>query len=220
MKGLSQARTVALVVILVAACSTATQRAPSVGAPSLPPVASPVVQAQADSSRPAYTAADVQFMSGMIGHHAQAVEIAGWAPSHGASTAVMALCERIVVAQRDEIAFLQRWLRERHEPAPPADPRGHVMPGMDHPMLMPGMLTPAQMAQLDSARGKTFDRLFLQYMIQHHEGAITMVDQLFGAQGAAQDGPVFRFAADVHADQTTEINRMQLMLDALERSPQ
>jgi len=159
-------------------------------------------------------------MSGMIGHHAQAVEIAGWAPSHGASTAVMALCERIVVAQRDEIAFLQRWLRERHEPAPPADPRGHVMPGMDHPMLMPGMLTPAQMAQLDSARGKTFDRLFLQYMIQHHEGAITMVDQLFGAQGAAQDGPVFRFAADVHADQTTEINRMQLMLDALERSPQ
>ena len=169
--------------------------------------------------RAVYTAADVAFMSGMIAHHAQAVQIAGWAPSHGASAALRALCERIVVAQRDEIALAQNWLRDRREPVPPADPRGHVMPGMDHPMLMPGMLTPQQMAQLDSARGAEFDRLFLQLMIQHHEGALTMVQQLLGAQGAAQDGVVFRFAADIHADQTTEINRMQLMLDDLERSP-
>lgn len=176
---------------------------------------SPAAQAAADSGRPAYTAADADFISGMIGHHAQAVVMAGWAPSHGASQSVRALCERIVVAQRDEIAFMQRWLRERGRPVPPADPRGHVMPGMDHPMLMPGMLTPEQMAQLDSARGSAFDRLFLKFMIQHHQGAITMVQQLLSAQGAAQDGLVFRFASDVNVDQTTEIDRMTRMLAAL-----
>jgi uncharacterized protein (DUF305 family) len=175
---------------------------------------SPAAQAQADSGRPAYTRADVDFMSGMIGHHAQAVQMAGWAPSHGASPAVQGLCERIVVAQNDEIAFMQRWLRARHEVVPPADPRGHVMPGME-PMLMPGMLTPEQMAQLDAARGPLFDRLFLEGMIRHHRGAITMVETLLAAPGAAQDGPVFRFAADVNADQTTEIDRMTLMLERL-----
>ena len=187
----------------IAACATHTA-----SPPPLPPAA------------PApFTAADVNFISGMIVHHAQAVLIAGWAPSHGASASLRALCERIVVAQNDEIAFAQRWLRERQQPVPPADPRGHMMPGMDHPMLMPGMLTPEQMAQLDGARGPEFDRLFLTFMIQHHQGAITMVDQLLSAQGAAQDGPVFRFAADVNADQTTEIDRMNRMLDALKRSP-
>src|SRR5213076_2197010 len=165
-----------------------------------------------------YTAADVHFMSGMIQHHAQAVLVAGWAPSHGASPALRALCERIVVGQRDEIAFMQRWLRERHEMVPDADPRGQTMagmPGMDHPMLMPGMLTPEQLTQLDHARGAEFDRLFLKFMIQHHQGAITMVEQLFSANGAAQDGYVFKFASDVNADQTTEIDRMNLMLSEL-----
>lgn len=162
-----------------------------------------------------YTDADVHFMAGMIGHHAQAILMAGWAPSHAASPSVRALCERIVVAQTDEIAMTQRWLREHGEYVPPADPRGHIMQGVDQPMLMPGMLTPAQMAQLDSARGPEFDRLFLTYMIQHHQGAITMVEQLLAVPGAAQDGPVFRFASDVNADQTTEINRMKLMLDNL-----
>ncbi|HMH84179.1 MAG TPA: DUF305 domain-containing protein [Gemmatimonadales bacterium] len=183
------------------ACSTATRQAP------------------AADVRPAYTAADVHFVAGMIGHHAQAIQMASWAPSHGASGSVRVLCERIVVAQNDEIAFAQRWLREHNEFVPPADPRGHLMPGMDQPMLMPGMLTPEQMAQLDAARGAEFDRLFLTFMIQHHQGAITMVEQLLRAPGAAQDGPVFRFAADVNADQTTEISRMNRMLDALKRSP-
>ncbi len=171
--------------------------------------------AKADSGRTRYTQADVHFLSGMIGHHAQAVLMAGWAPSHDAAPAVRALCERIVVAQRDEIAFMQRWLAARHETVPPADPRGHVLPGMEHPMLMPGMLTPEQMAQLDAARGPEFDRLFLQFMIQHHQGAITMVEELFHARGAAQDEDVFKFAADVNADQTTEIDRMSLMLASL-----
>jgi len=200
-----------LVVIAATACTAATTHRASV---------SPAVQTPADSGRPSYTAADVHFLSGMIGHHAQAIQMAGWAPSHGASPAVRVLCERIVVAQNDEIVFAQRWLRERSQPVPPADPRGHVMPGMDHPMLMPGMLTPDQMAQLDAARGPQFDRLFLTFMIQHHRGAITMVAQLLAAPGAAQDGPIFRFAADVNVDQTTEIDRMNRMLDALTGSPQ
>jgi uncharacterized protein (DUF305 family) len=196
-------RTPFLVVIAAAACTTATTH-----------------QASVSPGRPSYTAADVQFVAGMIGHHAQAVQMAGWAPSHGASPAVRVLCERIVVAQNDEIAFAQRWLREHNQPVPPADPRGHVMPGMDHPMLMPGMLTPDQMAQLDAARGREFDRLFLTFMIQHHQGALTMVGQLLAAPGAAENGPIFRFAADVNADQTTEIDRMTRMLDALTGSPQ
>jgi len=200
-----------LVVIAAAACTTAATHQASV---------SPVVQAPADSGRRSYTAADVQFVAGMIGHHVQAVQMAGWAPSHGASPAVRVLCERIVVAQNDEIAFAQRWLREHNQPVPPADPRGHVMPGMDHPMLMPGMLTPDQMARLDAARGREFDRLFLTFMIQHHQGALTMVGQLLAAPGAAENGPIFRFAADVNADQTTEIDRMTRMLDALTGSPQ
>jgi uncharacterized protein (DUF305 family) len=147
----------------------------------------------------------------MIVHHAQAVLIAGWASSHGASPSVRGLCERIVVGQRDEIATLERWLRERGEPPPSA----HVMPGMDPGKLMPGMLTPEQLAQLDAARGAEFDRLFLKLMIQHHRGAITMVEELFRTQGAAQDGAIFRFANDVNVDQATEIDRMGRMLAAL-----
>lgn len=197
---------------ITVACSTVAQRSPAgdtIAQAGVSPVAS------AGNATPPYTAADVRFLAGMIDHHAQAVLMAGWAPSHGASGSIRILCERIAVAQRDEIAFMQRWLAERHETVPSADPQGHGMPGMHHAMLMPGMLTPAQLAQLDGARGPEFDRLFLTYMIQHHRGAITMVQQLLGAQGAAQDGQIFRFAADVNADQTTEIDRMSRMLDAM-----
>ena len=183
-------------------------------------LAAPVAGVSNAQTTKKYTPADVHFVAGMIGHHAQAIQMAGWAPSHNASPSLRVLCERIVVAQTDEIAFAQRWLREHGEYVPPADPRGHIMQGMDQPMLMPGMLTPEQMAQLDSARGPEFDRLFLTFMIQHHQGAITMVQQLLAVPGAAQDGPIFRFASDVNADQTTEINRMTLMLNDLKRSSQ
>jgi uncharacterized protein (DUF305 family) len=162
-------------------------------------------QAQADHSHRSYAAADVHFMSGMIDHHAQAVLMAGWAPTHDASPSVRVLCERIVVGQRDEIALMRRWLQVRHEDVPDSNAS---------PDLMPGMLTAAQLAQLDGARGPEFDRLFLRFMIQHHQGAITMVSQLF-AQGAGEQETVFRFAADVYADQLTEIARMQKMLAAL-----
>jgi len=179
---------------------------------------------QTDSARPRYTAADVHFMAGMIVHHAQAVLIGGWAPAHGAGPELRALCERIVVGQRDEIAAMQRWLRERHEPVPDAEAHGAMMPGMDHAALMPGMLTEQQLAQLDSARGPEFDRLFLTFMIQHHRGALTMVRQLVDAPGAAREGPLFQIASDISADQTAEIDRMTRMLDAMshtsQRSPQ
>ena len=161
-----------------------------------------------------YSAADVHFMTGMIYHHAQAVLIAGWAPTHDASPSLRALCARIVVGQGDEIALMQRWLRDRHEPVPDLGATHAMMPEMDPATMMPGMLTADQLAQLDRARGPEFDRLFLTFMIQHHQGAITMVNQLFGT-GAGEQEKVFRFASDVFADQTTEIARMQKMLATL-----
>ena len=173
-----------------------------------------IARARADSARLPYTAADIHFMSGMISHHAQAIKMAKWSATHGASTAIIRLSERIATSQGDEIAFMQSWLRDRHQPVPEPDPAGMkmTMGGAEHVMLMPGMLTPEQMAQLDAARGKEFDRLFLTFMIQHHQGAITMVRELFGTQGAGQDESVFAFANDVQIDQEPEIARMRQML--------
>jgi uncharacterized protein (DUF305 family) len=160
---------------------------------------------------------DVSFMKGMIPHHAQAVLIAGWAPSHGARDDVQRLCERIVVAQRDEITMMQNWLRSKAQEVPAADAKGMTMTmdGMTHSMLMPGMLTDQQLEELDAARGSQFDRLFLQAMIKHHLGAISMVEDLEKVDGARQDETVFRFSQDVYADQTTEIERMQKMLASI-----
>jgi len=168
--------------------------------------------------RQPFSAADVHFMSGMIPHHAQAVLIAGWAGSHGARSDVRILCERIVVGQRDEIAWMRTWLGDRGQPVPDANATHHrmVMNGVEHQMLMPGMLSAEELAQLDKARGAEFDRLFLTFMIKHHEGAITMVDQLFASYGAAQDDDVYKFASDIYADQTIEIERMHKMLGAKE----
>ena len=161
-----------------------------------------------------YADADVDFMAGMIPHHAQAVIMAGWAPTHGARKDVAILCERIVVGQRDEIGLMQTWLRDRGLPVPDATSTRHKMKmnGMEHEMLMPGMLTDDEMAALDRARGPEFDRLFLIGMIKHHQGAIDMVDKLFKSYGAAQDETVFKFASDVYADQSIEIDRMTEML--------
>jgi uncharacterized protein (DUF305 family) len=172
-----------------------------------------------DLVRQPYSQADIDFMSGMIPHHAQAVLIAGWAASHGARDDVRKLCERQVVAQRDEIEFMRNWLRDRGEPVPAANATHHRMKmnGVEHDMLMPGMLTPEQLAELDKARGSDWDRLFLRAMIRHHEGAIKMVDDLFGSYGAMQDDDVYKFASDIYADQSTEIERMQKMLDGIEK---
>ncbi|HET6760614.1 MAG TPA: DUF305 domain-containing protein [Gemmatimonadaceae bacterium] len=179
--------------------------------------AAAIARAMADSARLPYTEADVHFMSAMIGHHAQAIVMANWGPTHGASASVLRLAERIINAQDDEIATMQRWLRDRLKPVPEARPTGMkmMMNGVEHEMLMPGMLTEAQMKQLDQARGPEFDRLFLTFMIQHHRGAVAMVKQLFDSYGAGQDETVFKFATDVNVDQATEIERMQKMLVSL-----
>jgi uncharacterized protein (DUF305 family) len=155
-------------------------------------------------------------MTHMIAHHAQALVMSGWAPSHGASPTIQRLAERIVNGQQDEIATMQRWLRDRNQPVPqPGTPGNMDSTHHQHQTLMPGMLTGAQMKELDQARGRDFDRLFLTYMIQHHRGAVTMVQQLFGTRGGAQDEVTFKLASDVSADQSSEIARMESMLAAL-----
>jgi uncharacterized protein (DUF305 family) len=205
---------ITLASLFLVACASANQtehRAAAVGAGAGPRDVSTDTTVNAQH---AYTPADIEFMGGMISHHAQALVMAGWAASHGASASVRTLADRITNAQQDEIAAMQRWLRDRHQPVPDANPHGMMMNmnGMQHQMLMPGMLTEAQLKQLDDARGKEFDRLFLTFMIQHHRGAVTMVQQLFDTNGAAQDISVYKMASDIHADQTTEIDRMQKML--------
>jgi uncharacterized protein (DUF305 family) len=211
---------VALAAVLVtAACSgasrTAPQASPQPAATDRSELAA-IAKAKADSVRHPYTEADVQFMSHMIGHHAQAIVMSGWAPTHGASPSVRTLAARIINAQQDEIGTMQRWLQDRRQPVPEADTSMKMsLGGSHHMMLMPGMLTPDQMKQLDQAKGGEFDRRFLTFMIQHHQGAVSMVQKLFGTYGAAQDETVFKFANDVNADQSTEIARMQTMLAAL-----
>lgn len=176
-----------------------------------------IAKARADSMRNPYTVADITFMTNMIGHHAQAIQMAQLAPTHGASPEVQRLADRIINAQKDEIRTMQTWLADRQQPVPEAKPMPMkmTMNGHEHMMLMPGMLTAEQVAALEAARGPAFDRLFITGMIQHHKGAVEMVSQLFGSYGAGQDEIVFKFASDVNVDQSTEIARMEKMLAAL-----
>lgn len=221
MSGLLRIRTAAVLTaaFVSAACGGARQVAPQAPAPI--PVrhgdTAAIARARADSALKPYTAADVHFMSGMISHHAQALTMARWAPTHGADAAIQRLAARIINAQQDEISIMQQWLADRQQPVPEPDPAGMKMNmgGVQHVHLMPGMLTEAQVKQLDAARGKEFDRLFLTFMIQHHSGAVQMVTELFGTTGAGQNDIVFKFASDVNVDQTTEIARMERMLEAL-----
>lgn len=176
-----------------------------------------IYRARADSARLNFTEADVRFMTGMIGHHAQAVVMSRLAPERGASRSVQTLAARIINAQRDEISRMQRWLEDRGQQVPEVHIDGTELTvhGPSHAMDAPGMLTDEQIRELASARGREFDRLFLTYMIQHHRGAVVMVDDLFAHDGAAQDGAVFQLASDIHVDQTTEIARMESMLESL-----
>lgn len=221
----SQTRAVAasmLVVATISACSGANRgvvhTSPQAATASQSDMAA-MAKARADSARYPYTEADIHFMTGMIGHHAQAIVMARWAPTHGAGSSVRTLAERIINAQQDEIATMQQWLRDREQPVPEARATGMrmmmMMNGVEHEMLMPGMLTDDQMKELDQARGPEFDRRFLTFMIQHHRGAVSMVKDLFGSYGAAQDEIVFKFANDVNVDQSTEVARMETMLAAL-----
>jgi len=160
-------------------------------------------------------AADVAFMAGMIHHHAQAIEMVALMAGRTKTPALTSLGERINISQKDEIAMMQQWLRDHGEAVP--DPLAHAHMNMDmgdQPM-MPGMLSKTQMADLATATGAAFDRLFLTGMIQHHDGALTMVKDLFASNGAGNNTAVFRFASDVDADQRAEITRMRALLKVL-----
>ena len=213
---------VALLAALVAfaACHPAPRTAPSVvmaQGTGVVTASSAAAIAAAEKAAEAFAPADVEFMQGMIPHHAQALIMARWAATHGARADVKVLCERIAIAQTDEIRLMRRWLGERQQEVPDSMSTRHVMKmgGMVHETLMPGMLTDDQMRALEAARGSQFDRLFLTGMIAHHRGAITMVRELLSHGDAGHDETVFRFASDVEADQTAEVHKMLLMLETV-----
>jgi uncharacterized protein (DUF305 family) len=202
------------VAISSAACHPASEAVTSVPIvqPGKPGEPSRMVSAAeaADLSAVTVTPADVAFMRGMISHHAQALEMTALLRSRTARDDMRKLAERIDVSQSDEMTMMRQWLEAQGESLP--DEHAHHAG-----MLMPGMLTPAQMSELAEARGERFDRLFLEGMIAHHEGALTMVADLFEQPGAGQASSVFEFAADVEADQRSEIERMRTMLGELLR---
>jgi uncharacterized protein (DUF305 family) len=170
------------------------------------------VAASTDLSKVQFTPADVKFMQGMIGHHQQAIEMAALLPSRTSREDMKLLARRIEVSQIDEIQMMQDWLKARGQALP--DPHAHHQHGAT---LMPGMLTQDEMARLAAAKGVEFDRLFLEGMIKHHGGALTMVRELFGTAGAGQDGDIFAFASDVEADQQMEMDRMGALLRELQK---
>ena len=206
----------------IAACAAAACLAAAACRPGPPRAAAPIVQpgapgdapraigaAQAsDTSGVRYTAADVRFVQGMIGHHAQALDMTALVPSRTTRPDLRLLAKRIDVSQRDEIGMMEAWLTHRGEAVP--GPHAHHGGGA---ALMPGMLTQEQMAQLAAATGPAFETLFLEYMIQHHQGALTMVKELFATPGAGQEADIFAFASDVDSDQRMEIDRMTAMLE-------
>lgn len=266
-------RTVAALFLLVYAATpvgagtAAAQTGGDPGTPTLSPAEfEAAYKARRDSARMRFTEADVEFVTGMIGHHAQALIMSEMAPTHGANPQVQILAARIINAQQDEIALMQRWLRDRGQPVPevtidglnltielrapgetsapggmagsedpemrhePGSPDEHMNHDVDraddghdmhagheagagHDHMMPGMLTQAQLEELDAAFGPEFDRLFLTGMIAHHGGAVLMVEELFAVDGAGQDDDVFKLASDIQVDQITEIARMELMLE-------
>jgi uncharacterized protein (DUF305 family) len=168
---------------------------------------------------PAHTAADTRFMQGMLVHHAQAVEMTELVPTRAARADVRRLAARIAVGQEDEMAWMRRWLEARDEEVPSLTAaeghghHGHHHHGPEH-ALMPGMLDAEGMARLRAARGEEFDRLFLEAMIAHHEGALVMVEELLATDGAAHESETYRFVAHVESDQRIEIDRMRRMLAA------
>lgn len=194
-----------------AAASPAEQK-PTLTQPGAPGQASrPVTPAQAtDLSKVQYTPADTKFMQGMIGHHTQAVEMVELLKARTQWDDMRKLGMRIEVSQEDEIKMMGSWLRGRGQEVP--GPHAMHMHGAT---LMPGMLSEEEMTKLAAAKGPEFDRLFLEGMIKHHGGAISMVEELFATPGAGQDGDIYAFASDVVSDQRMEIDRMGGMLMSL-----
>jgi len=207
-----------LTVLAGASCRTAGAGShPQIVQPGAPGESSQVISADkaVDLSKVQHTAADVKFMQGMIGHHAQAVEMVALLKDRTAREEMRLLGQRIEISQEDEIKMMQRWLEVRRQEVP--GPHAMHMHGAT---LMPGMLTEEEMAHLAGANGAEFDRLFLEGMIKHHGGALTMVHELFDTPGAGQEVEIFSFASDVDADQRMEIDRMGAMLNAIAKERQ
>lgn len=201
--------------VATAACSS-TAQGPGAAPPGVQRAArAPTAAAAADSNGPRPAAADVAFMQRMVPHHAQALVMTSLVPARTRSAAIRLLAERIELSQRDEIALMRGWLESRGQEAPSLEARHGHHRDAGREALMPGMLTAVELARLAGATGAEFDRLFLLYMIRHHEGAVTMVAELLATPGAGQDSELFRFASDVDADQRAEIRRMRTVLDAL-----
>jgi uncharacterized protein (DUF305 family) len=189
--------------------------APVVVQPGAPGQPTRTLPPSTRATLPPASPADVQFMQHMITHHAQAVEMTALIESHTQNKELQTLGERISRSQSDEIRFMKRWLEARSQPTSMAMSHGHPVDGIhtsDYQMLMPGMLTAKQMEALRNAKGKDFDRLFLSGMIQHHNGALVMVKDLFDTAGAGQDAELFNFASDVDSGQRAEIRVMEKML--------
>jgi uncharacterized protein (DUF305 family) len=188
--------------------------APVVVQPGAPGKPSTTLPPSTKGTLPPRSQADVEFMQGMIMHHSQAVEMTALIPSHTENKDLRSLGAKISSSQSDEIKFMQRWLAARGESVPAAMPGMPEMQMSGQPMaLMPGMLTPEQMEALRKAKGAEFDRLFLTGMIQHHNGALIMVKDLFETAGAGQDADIFNFATDADNTQRAEIRVMQSMLE-------
>lgn len=197
------------------------QSGPVIVQPGAPGQPSKILPASTRAKLPPRSAKDVEFMQGMIHHHAQAVEMTTMIESHTDNPDIRRLGARISHSQSDEMNFMKRWLTVRGEPI------ALPMPGMEdmdmsdpemaahHHKIMPGMLTTKQMAALRKTKGVEFDRLFLEGMIQHHNGALTMVKDLFATAGAGQDAELFTFATDVDTGQRAEIKSMQTILSQL-----
>ena len=212
-----RSRFLALVIVTsLLSLSGYAQQAPVVVQPGAPGQPTRKLPSSTRPTLPPTSAADIQFMQHMIVHHAQAVEMTALIDSHTENNKLRTLGARISRSQADEIKFMKRWLTARGEPTsmPMHNMSGHDMPGMDmsHEMLMPGMLTRQQMDALKKAKGAEFDRLFLTGMIQHHNGALDMVKDLFDTAGAGQDAELFNFVTDVDSGQRAEIKIMQTML--------
>jgi uncharacterized protein (DUF305 family) len=217
-----------LALTTVAACRTTPAADGAATRPTRAPTTTPApVAAAATTPAPSPGAgraaeADVRFMQRMIDHHAQALTMTALVATHSRRAELRALAERIDATQRDEMTLMRRWLASRGQAVPAADAHAGHAAG-DHAAAghaaMPGMLTPDELARLEQAAGPAFDRLFLEGMIRHHEGALTMVQEFFATPGAAQDAEIFRLASDVDADQRAEIRRMRALLAAPTATP-
>jgi len=215
--GLLKAGALACLVSLPLCAQQADPKTPVVVQPGAPGQPTRTLPESTRATLPPASPKDVEFMQGMIVHHAQAVEMTALIESHTKNNDLRLLGARISKSQSDEIKFMKRWLETRGEPTSVAMSHmpGMDMPGMNmsgHQMLMPGMLTPKQMDALRKAKSEEFDHLFLTGMIQHHNGALIMVKDLFDTAGAGQDAELFNFATDVDSGQRAEIRIMQTML--------